>query len=93
MTTVGPLPWWTDSVQVDPVRRTVIGLVVLALLAPTLLFASAGAVRWPMGWAYIGVVVVGSAASHLLLARRRPALVRHPAYSAVTRYRLLPGIW
>lgn len=57
----------------------VVGFVALLVITPAILFVSAGTAAWPMGWAYVAVVVVGSGATHLLIARKDPVLLRERA--------------
>jgi len=52
--------------------RSLIGVLVLLVFVPTLLFVAAGTVRWPMGWAYVVLSTVGTGVTHLLVARRNP---------------------
>ncbi len=60
-------------------KRAVIGAVVLLVVTPGLLFASAGTLAWPMGWAYAGVVVTGSVTAHLIVAKKNPDTIRERA--------------
>ena len=52
--------------------------VGLALLAGAL-FVSAGTLRWPMGWGYIGLCAASMALTGILLARHSPDLVQERA--------------
>jgi len=44
----------------------------LVLFTPALLFATAGTLAWPMGWAYVALATVGTGAAHLLVGWRHP---------------------
>lgn len=60
-------------------KRAVLGFLVLLLITPGLLFLTAGTIRWPVGWAYVAVVVAGSGAAHLLVAWKNPDTLRERA--------------
>jgi protein-S-isoprenylcysteine O-methyltransferase Ste14 len=53
------------------VRVTYLPLVFAAF------FWSAGRVDWVRGWSYLGLLTVGSAASHIYLVRHNPDVLKH----------------
>jgi protein-S-isoprenylcysteine O-methyltransferase Ste14 len=56
----------------SPILRRILQLLVLVLLQAALLFLSAGTVRWPAGWWYIGLyVLMLSCASFIMIPNRR----------------------
>jgi hypothetical protein len=59
----------------SPILRRVLQLLLLVLLQAVLLFFSAGTVRWPAGWWYIGLYeLMLSAASFILIPNRREVI-------------------
>ena len=56
----------------SPIFRRILQLLVLVLLQAALLFVSAGTVRWPAGWWYIGLyMLMLAAASFIMIPNRR----------------------
>ncbi len=60
------------SVARPSTLRSLIGVLVLLIVVPALLFGAAGTLAWPMAWAYVALSTVGTVVPHLLLARRSP---------------------
>ena len=56
--------------------RVVLGMVLYLALGPLTLFLAAGTWRWPMGWAYVFLVLVLTVGSRVLVWRRSPDLLR-----------------
>lgn len=54
---------------------------VYLLLFPMVLFVAAGRLDWVMGWVYVGLLIVFSVASRLLVLRRHPDLLAERARS------------
>lgn len=54
--------------------RAIVRFVVFMLLYPLIVFLSAGTLNWPLGWAYIGLLVVGTLVSRLIVLRIHPDL-------------------
>jgi protein-S-isoprenylcysteine O-methyltransferase Ste14 len=61
------------------VLRSSIGILVLIILVPAILFAAAGTLAWPMGWAYVALATAGTGVTHLLVARRNPDTLQERA--------------
>jgi protein-S-isoprenylcysteine O-methyltransferase Ste14 len=59
--------------------RAAIGFLVYLLLVPALLFISAGSLNWPMAWVYVGLALVSTVGSRLIILRRNPDLLRERA--------------
>lgn len=51
----------------------------ILLLVPAILFLSAGRLNWPMGWTFVGIVLVSTAISRLIIARKNPDLIAERA--------------
>ena len=51
-------------------------IVVIVLFPAAVLFGSAGTFAWPMAWLYLGLSMVGFAASRLIVWRSNPDLLR-----------------
>jgi len=60
-------------------RRAVIGFLALLMAAAALLFGAAGTAAWPMGWAYVTLLLVGTVGSRVLVARKNPELLEERA--------------
>lgn len=59
----------------SPILLRILQLLVMVLLQAILLFVSAGDLRWPAGWWYIGLyVLMLSAASFVMIPRRREVI-------------------
>jgi protein-S-isoprenylcysteine O-methyltransferase Ste14 len=59
----------------SPILLRILQLLVLVLLQAVLLFASAGNLRWPAGWWYIGLyVLMLVAASFVMIPHRREVM-------------------
>jgi len=54
----------------SPTPRSAIAFLALVLFTPALLFASAGTLAWPIGWAYVALATAGTGTAHLLVAWR-----------------------
>lgn len=54
--------------------------VLLVLLYPVVLFLPAGTINWPMGWAFVVVLVGGSIISRLIVLRVSPDLAEERAH-------------
>jgi protein-S-isoprenylcysteine O-methyltransferase Ste14 len=60
----------------SPLFRRILQLLTMVVLQAALLFISAGTVRWPAGWWYIGLyVVMLVAASFIMIPNRREVVV------------------
>lgn len=59
--------------------RSALGFLALVLFTPALLFATAGTLDWPMGWAYVAVSTLGTGGAHLLVAWKHPDNLRERA--------------
>lgn len=68
-----------DRTTRPSVLRSTIGILVLIIFVPALLFATAGTVAWPMGWAYVLLSTAGTGVAHLLVARRNPDTLQERA--------------
>lgn len=55
--------------------RVVLQFLFLALLQPVVLFVAAGTLRWGMAWAFMGVYLVATLASRVMVYRRNPDLL------------------
>jgi protein-S-isoprenylcysteine O-methyltransferase Ste14 len=62
-------------------RSAIIRFIILILLVPAALFLSAGRADWVMGWVYVGLVIVFTAGSRLLVLSRDPDLLQERAQS------------
>ena len=51
----------------------------ILLLVPLILFLSAGKLNWPMGWVYVGIILVSTAVSRIVIARKNPDLIAERA--------------
>jgi len=56
--------------------RTLLSLVVLALVMGLLLFGAAGSIRYWQGWVYLAIFTTASLLTSLYLLRRDPALLK-----------------
>lgn len=80
------------------IKIVVLTVVFLAGLV-VMLFASAGRLDWPMGWAYLGilaavtVVIVACGDRDMLRLRAGRELEGYSQYAKRTKYRLCPGLW
>ncbi len=72
----------TSSTPTAVSWKIVVRMLALIALLCIVLFAAAGTLAWPMAWVYVGITVVMTAASRLLLLRRSPDLVAERAASA-----------
>jgi protein-S-isoprenylcysteine O-methyltransferase Ste14 len=61
--------------QVARVGIRIVQLLVLVLIQSALLFVSAGTVRWPAGWWYIGLYVLMLAGASLVMIPRRREVI------------------
>ncbi len=52
--------------------RIALGIGIVAVFYPVLVFGSARTLDWPVAWAYVAVAVVGTVAAHLGMAVRHP---------------------
>jgi protein-S-isoprenylcysteine O-methyltransferase Ste14 len=59
--------------------RSAIGFVAFALLSAVALFAAAGTFRWPWGWVYVGLSLVVTLVSRLIVLRTSPDLLQERA--------------
>ena len=59
--------------------RAAVGLILYLLLAPGVLFLSAGTLAWPMAWAYSALLLIATLGSRLIVLRRSPDLLRERA--------------
>jgi protein-S-isoprenylcysteine O-methyltransferase Ste14 len=59
--------------------RAAVGFLLYLLLTPAVMFAAAGTLDWPAGWAYFALALIAILASRLIVARRTPALLRERA--------------
>jgi protein-S-isoprenylcysteine O-methyltransferase Ste14 len=57
------------------IARMAVRFAILILLLPIILFVTAGRADWPMGWAYIGITLLATVLSRVLVARRNPDLL------------------
>lgn len=55
--------------------KAIIKFAVFVLIAPAVLFISAGTLNWAMGWVYVGLLIVTTAASRILVMRKNPDLL------------------
>ncbi len=56
-------------------RKGLIQVLVILILTMALLFASAGDIRWPMGWLYFGIYLLARIISSALLMRKSPEVL------------------
>lgn len=63
------------------IKAVVVRFLLLALLYPVLLFLPAGTINWPMGWAFIFVLVGGSIISRYIVLRVSPDLAEERAHA------------
>ena len=76
-------------------RRSLIGIVGLAVLLAAALFLSSGRLDWVMAWVYVGIRVAIGVASMLLIASKHPGLLEerfHPGEGAKAWDRPLASI-
>ena len=59
--------------------RAVIGFLLYLILAPALLFISAGTFAWPMAWFYVGLLLLATLGSRLIVYVRNPDTLRERA--------------
>ena len=70
----------TEGDQAEKVTWShVLRFLMFALLLPALLFATAGTLKWAMGWAYTLITLAAVVGSRLFIMRRYPELVRERA--------------
>lgn len=55
--------------------KVALSFVVYLLVQPLILFTAAGSLDWVMGWVFIGVVIIFSVVSRLLVMRKHPDLI------------------
>ncbi len=67
--------------------RSTVGFALFLVLVPAFLFTTAGTVRWPMAWLYVGLMTAGTVASRVTLALRSPDTLRERA-----RYASVEGV-
>jgi len=58
------------------VRRFVVQTLLWLAISGAILFASAGTVQWPEGWAYLGLWLAGAIISGLTLAQKNPEILK-----------------
>lgn len=61
-----------------PVRAAIRFILMLTTLCGAL-FLAAGTFAWPLGWTYVAITLLGTAASRLLVLRRHPDLLQERA--------------
>lgn len=57
------------------IAQMAVRFALLILILSAILFVSAGRVDWPMGWAYVGITLLATVLSRVLVARRNPDLL------------------
>ncbi len=65
--------------------RHVVGFAIGSLVGPALLFAAAGRLDWPAGWAYSAVILATIVGSRIAVARVHPDLLRERGRTAERR--------
>lgn len=65
------------SVQID--WRVLVRFGLMVVVQCAILFISAGTVRWPMAWVYVGMTLLFTAGSRILLLRLHPDLAEERA--------------
>jgi protein-S-isoprenylcysteine O-methyltransferase Ste14 len=61
--------------------KAIVRFAIVVLIQPAILFAAAGRLDWLMGWAYVALLLVMSAGSRLVVARKYPDLIAERAQS------------
>ncbi len=65
--------------QVRVSAAVIVRFVALVLVLSAVLFITAGTLNWPMGWVYVGVTLVITAGSRVLMFRINPELIMERA--------------
>ena len=58
------------------VRQFVVQTLLWLTISGAVLFASAGTVHWPEGWAYLGLWLAGAMISGLSLTQKNPDILK-----------------
>jgi protein-S-isoprenylcysteine O-methyltransferase Ste14 len=61
--------------------KLILRAIIFLTLPPALLFISAGRLDWGMAWVYLGLVIISSVFSRLMMARKYPDLVEERAHA------------
>jgi protein-S-isoprenylcysteine O-methyltransferase Ste14 len=62
-------------------RKLILRAIIFLTLPPALLFISAWRLDWWMAWVYLGLVIVSSVFSRIMMARKYPDLVEERAHA------------
>ena len=61
-----------SKMQTQDIIRAVIGFTIYIFLAPSILFISAGTLKWPMAWVYVVLSLAATIGSRLIVLKRNP---------------------
>lgn len=68
-----------ERLQTRTLIVAVIGLAIYLFFVPALLFISAGTLKWPMAWIYVGALLASTIGSRLIVFKRNPETLRERA--------------
>jgi protein-S-isoprenylcysteine O-methyltransferase Ste14 len=68
-----------DAIGGRDLVRAIVGFAIYLLLVPGALFVAAGTVRWPAAWVYVGLLLLSTLGSRLLVFLRDPSTLRERA--------------
>lgn len=78
-TSTGSMKEPTSAGSGQRMTRAIIGFALYLFLGPALLFIAAGTLNWPMGWAYVGLLLAAMVLSRVVVWLRNPDTLRERA--------------
>jgi protein-S-isoprenylcysteine O-methyltransferase Ste14 len=72
---------WTSEAMSGITWKQLLRFLIFALFTPASLFLTAGHWNWVMGWVYVGILIVTTVVSRILMARTNPELITERAQS------------